>query len=135
MDGIYWIRHDGTPLLAIVARPRGDECLEGDLANLKHGGIDVVISLLMPDEAAELGLHDEATLAARVGLQFIPYPITDRTTPDDEGSFRPLVDRLVDFVRIGKRIGAHCRGCIGRSTVIIAAVLIQLGIKPADALA
>ena len=135
MDEIYWIEHDKPPRLAIVARPRGDEWLERDLSRLKNGGIDVVVSMLEPQEAVYLGLRDEADAAAHVGLEFISYPIQDCTTPDDKDSFRCLVARLVDSAHTGRRIGAHCRGCIGRSTVVMAAVLIQLGIKPAEAVA
>ncbi|MBV8671976.1 MAG: dual specificity protein phosphatase family protein [Acidobacteriaceae bacterium] len=134
MDDIYWIPHDQSPRLAIVARPRGDEWLEDDLANLKRGGIEILISLLEADEAAYLGLRRESDLAERAGLEFISYPIPDRTTPEDEHSFRHLVEYLVEVVNAGKRIGAHCRGCIGRSTVLMAAILIQLGFKPSHAL-
>ena len=42
--------------------------------------------------------------------------------------------KLVDTVRMGKHVGVHCRGSIGRSTVTTAAVLIQLGLTPADTL-
>ncbi|MBV8115788.1 MAG: dual specificity protein phosphatase family protein [Silvibacterium sp.] len=134
MKDIYWIRHDDLRRLAIVARPRGDDWLEDDLANLKRGGIDVLISLLTPDEAADLGLRDEAVLAESIGLQFISYPISDRTTPTYEESFRRLAMQLAQLAKAGKRIGAHCCGCIGRSTVLIAAILIQVGIEPAEAI-
>ena len=48
MKDIYWIGHDEHPHLAIVARPRGDDWLEEDLANLKRGGIEILVSLLTP---------------------------------------------------------------------------------------
>jgi len=134
MKNIYWIRHDEQPRLAIVARPDGEEWLEEDLASLKQGGIDVLVSLLMPDEAVDLGLAHEGDLARQNGMEFISYPIPDRTTPANDESFRRLIMKLVDSVRMGKHIGVHCRGSIGRSTVTTAAVLIQLGRKPADAL-
>jgi len=135
MKDIYWIPHHDPPRLAIVARPGGDECLEADLLGLKRGGIDILVSLLMPDEAASLGLAAEGSIAQSVGLDFISHPIPDRTTPANEKSFRYLVARLVDATEAGKRVGAHCRGCIGRATVTTAAVLIQLGVGPAEALA
>ena len=135
MNDIYWIRNEDPPRLAIVARPRGDDWLERDLSRLKQGGIDVVVSLLEPEEADYLGLGDEACAAFGVGLKFISYPIPDCTTPDNEERFRRLIARLVDSIKSGERIGAHCRGCIGRSTVLLAAVLIELGNTPSDAVA
>ena len=113
MQDIYWIRHDEFPRLAIVARPRGD-WLEDDLANLKRGGIDVLASLLEPQEAEYLGLRHEADVAERAEIQFISYPIPDRATPNDEESFRRLTMQLAAVARAGQGIGAHCRGCIGR---------------------
>jgi protein-tyrosine phosphatase len=135
MKDIYWIRHDERPRLAIVARPRGDDWLETDLANLKRGGIEVLISLLTPEEALDLGLRAESELASQAGIEFISYPILDRTTPAGEDSFRRLIARLAEAVQMGKRVGVHCRASIGRSSVTTAAVLIHLGGRPVEALA
>lgn len=135
MKDIYWIQHDEEPRLAIVARPRGGDWLKEDLSKLKQGGIEVLVSLLTPEETVDLCLTAEGKLANRAGIEFISYPIPDRTTPTNEESFRNLIARLAAAVGIGKRVGAHCRGCIGRATVTTAAVLIQLGVSPAEALA
>jgi protein-tyrosine phosphatase len=132
---IYWIPYDQHPRLSIVARPRGDDWLKDDLAYLKREGVDVLLSLLEPQEGIYLGLQYERDMARSVGLEFISYPIPDRTTPEDEDGFRRLVAQLLELIGQGKRIGVHCRGCIGRSTVVVASVLIQLGVRPADALA
>jgi protein-tyrosine phosphatase len=135
MKDIYWIRHEKEPRLAIVFRPRGDDWLEVDLANLKRGGIEVLISLLTPEEAMDLGLRAEGELASQAGIEFISHPIPDRTTPAGEDGFRRLIARLAEAVQMGKRVGVHCRASIGRSSVTTAAVLIQLGVNPAEALA
>jgi protein-tyrosine phosphatase len=135
MKNIYWIRHAEPPQLAIIARPRGDGWLEGDLAALKRDGIDVVVSLLTAPEAEELGLSKEQETAGSVGLQFISYPIPDTQTPSDLKSFNRLILQLVNAVQSGKTVGAHCRGCIGRATVTTAAVLIELCWNAEEALA
>lgn len=135
MDDIYWIPHEQPPSLAIVARPRGNDWLKDDLSYLKREGIDVLLSLLELQEATFLSLQNEGDVAQSVGLEFVSYPMPDRSTPEDELDFRRLLARLVQFMREGKRVGVHCRGCIGRSTVVVASVLIQLGVKSPDALA
>lgn len=132
MTEIYWIGEKRE--LAIVARPRGGEWLREDLGSVKAGGIDVLVSFLQPYEEAELGLGDERRVAEEVGLKFISFPIPDRQVPRDLGSFRRLAEKLAQRVRQGDRVGVHCRGCIGRSTVMLAAVMITQGAKPADAL-
>jgi|SRR5208337_544335 len=135
MKDIYWVQHDDHPRLAIVARPRGNDGLDEDLANLKQGGINVLVSLLVPDEAVDYGLGAEGEIAERLGIQFVSYPVTDSTTPADIDSFRLLVAQLADAVQAGNHVGVHCRGCIGRSVVLAAAILAHLGFEAADALA
>ena len=134
MHGVYWIQHSEKPHLAIVARPRGEERLRDDLSAMKAAGIDIVVSLLQPDEAFNLGLADEQDLAQKAGLEFISFPITDRATPENRHNFCELISRLAKSIEGGKHIGVHCRGCIGRSTVVTASVLIQLGWNPVSAL-
>lgn len=134
MKTIWWVDEGETPRVAIVARPRGADWLEDDLAGLERAGIDVLVSLLPEDEAEELGLAEEGAIAERIGMRFISYPVPDRCSPQDGARFRKLVTELSDLVRSGHRIGAHCRACIGRSTVLIASLLIGLGMNPEDAL-
>lgn len=127
MKNIYWIQHAATPKLAIVARPRGGDWLNDDLLALKREGVNVLVSLLTTPEEEELGLSNERGTAESMGLQFISYPIQDRETPSNLQSFRDLALLLADDIRSGQVIGAHCRGCIGRATVLTAAILVELG--------
>jgi protein-tyrosine phosphatase len=132
---IYWVQDGQAPRVAIVARPRGGDWLRDDLGDVRNGGIDILVSFLLPYEAEELGLSNEAKLAADVGLQFVSFPILDRTVPDDLAGFRALIRQLAAEFRAGRRVGAHCRGCIGRSTVLIASLMIALGSDAETALA
>jgi protein-tyrosine phosphatase len=134
MKSIWWIEERRDPRLAVVARPRGTVWPEDDLARLRSAGIDVLVSLVCEDEAEEPGLADEAVIAERPGMRFIPYPAPDRCTPGDEAGFRKLVCDLAGLVNEGQRVGAHCRGCIGRSTALAAPVLVQTGVDPGGAL-
>lgn len=135
MKNIYWIQHADTPRLAIVARPRGADWLKDDLAALNRDGIDILVSLLTSPEEEELGLSDEREIAEATGLEFVSYPVQDRGTPSDLTSFRRLALLLADEIRSGKVVGAHCRGCIGRATVMTAAILVELGSTAREALA
>jgi protein-tyrosine phosphatase len=131
---IYWI---GTKLkvsLAVVSCPR-DGKLKNDLVDMKMGGVETVISMLEPDEAAWLGLADEGRVAEEVGLNFISFPIPDANVPLDPVMFQTFVSDIAQRVMAGENFGVHCRGSIGRSTVTAACVLIQLGFTPHTALA
>ena len=134
MKSVLWIGEADPSRLAIVLRPRGGEGLQADLEAVRAEGIDILVSLLTREDNDDLGLTDEGKIARQLGMQFISYPILDRCTPSDTASFRRLVASLRDQVRAGKAIGAHCRGCIGRATVLLAAVMISLGSQPAQAL-
>ncbi|WP_035355197.1 protein-tyrosine phosphatase family protein [Edaphobacter aggregans] len=125
----YWI----TPQLAIVPRPRGGNWLNDEMRALREAGIDSVVSMLEPHEAAELGLEHEQSAAERAGISLISFPIPDRTIPKDLEKFAAFVSELEQRISAGERIGVHCRACIGRSGVVTASLLIRSGIPPADA--
>ena len=124
MNDVFWINDTG---LAIVLRPRGDDWLPDDLSRLKRAGIHILVSTLEGWETRELGLSAEASLWEELGLQFLSFPIRDRTTPTNREEFDDFVRSLAKRLHAGEKIGIHCRGCIGRSTVVTACTLIELG--------
>lgn len=134
MDNIFWIKGNPSPTLAVVLRPRGDDCLDVDLQKMRQGGIQTLVSLLEDDEAVMLGLEDEGSVAERLGMQFLSFPIPDVHVPVNPYSFRTFVSGLAQLLDTGVRVGVHCRGSIGRSTVTAACALIHLGWKPRAAL-
>jgi protein-tyrosine phosphatase len=134
MDEIFWIKGNPSPPLAVVLSPRGDDCLENDLHSMKQSGIQTLVSLLEDKEAVLLGLEEEGSVAERLGMQFVSYPIPDAHVPPDLDSFRTFEEGLASRLRAGTRVGVHCRGSIGRATVTAACALIHLGWKPRAAL-
>jgi protein-tyrosine phosphatase len=134
MESIFWINGAEAPHLAIVLCPRGDERLEDEMRKLKEGGIDTVVSLLKAHEVESLGLSREEKAANRAGIAFLSYPIPDTEIPEDEGKFRRFVRGIAGRLKDGERVGVHCRGSIGRSTVTAACALIELGWQPGMAL-
>ena len=134
MNGIFWINGAHSPTLAIVLRPTGEDRLDDEMRRIRQGGIDTIVSLLEPHEAAWLGLADEEGAAARAGMQFLSYPIPDTHVPDDVAGFRRFVAHIAERLEHGEHIGVHCRGCIGRATITAACALIHLGWKPSEAL-
>ena len=124
MNDVCWINDTG---LAIVMRPRGDDWLRDDLSRLKRAGIQILISTLENWEALELGLSAEASLSEELGLQFLSFPIRDRTTPANRDAFSQFASGLAMRLKAGEKIGVHCRGCIGRSTVVTACTLVKMG--------
>jgi len=131
---VFWINDEHSPHLAIVLRPRGDDWLEDEMRRLRANGIETVISMLEQEEAEFLGLANEQLAAQRAALRFLNCPIPDRQVPADIQGFRNFVTGIAHRLNDGEHIGVHCRGCIGRATILSACVLIHLGWRPEDAL-
>jgi protein-tyrosine phosphatase len=120
--------------LAIVPRPRGGDWLEDELRAWREVGIDVIVSLLTPDEVAELGLEEEGALSEASGVRFLEFPIPDRSVPSSQESTLEFVGKLEELLTSGNSVGVHCRQGIGRSALIAACLLVMSDIEPATAL-
>lgn len=123
---VYWITAAQPHRVAIVARPRGGDWLEDDIKRFSTEGIGVLVSMLTPEESAELGLSDEGKFCDQFGISFFNLPIADRSVPNEFEIGAPL-DTLVKQVQLGKGVGFHCRAGIGRSSMLAALVLGRLG--------
>jgi len=131
---LNWIPGPAPGRLAIMPRPRGGDWLAEEIRSWRATGVDVVVSLLTADEVVSLELADERALSEANGIQFLSFPITDRSVPPSKSAVLALVTRLAKELTDGKNIAIHCRQGIGRAGLIAAAVLIQLGIDPSAAI-
>ncbi|MCA8911358.1 MAG: dual specificity protein phosphatase family protein [Planctomycetes bacterium] len=118
---MYWVIPER---LAILPKPRSGEWLDDEIASYAAQGLNVLLTLLTPDEEIELGLTDEVVLAEKHGLDFMRYAIPDRGVPKSPALFAEVVRDLADS---GKAIGVHCRSGIGRSGLAVAAIMLRLG--------
>jgi protein-tyrosine phosphatase len=130
-----WVQTGSGARVAIVPRPRGGDWLEDDLRLIKRAGVDVLVSMLPTDEAVELGLAEEAQLCKTAGITFHSFPIADRQTPPSMDSFAKFVEELRAEIRAGRSIAVHCRASIGRSSLLLAALLVSQGFSPSEAFA
>ena len=130
---VYWVPGPWRGSLGIVPRPRGGDWLQDEVRSWRGAGLDVVVSLLTSDEEAELGLQQEAELAQREGIELRAFPIPDYGVPSSKADFARFLEGLDTALKTGKNVGIHCRQGIGRSSLLIAAVLVSAGIQPAEA--
>lgn len=124
---IYWIENEGAGRIAILARPQGDDALEGEIQGWRDAGIDVVVSMLTEADNLYLELSAEAELCRSNGLQFVSFPLEDFGVPASVDATLQLVRDLNDLLASGKNIGFHCHGCIGRAPLIASCVLMFSG--------
>jgi protein-tyrosine phosphatase len=132
---VYWLREIPDLRFALMPRPRGGEWLSEEILGWHAAGIRNVVSLLERDEAIELGLEREEAQCSSTGLNFFSFPIPDRGVPDAHADFTRLINALVERLRAGDSVAVHCRAGIGRSGLVGACVLGQLGVAPASAFA
>ena len=89
----------------------------------------MIVSLLTEEEVAELGLSQEAALCRSQGLEFISFPVVDRSVPASREETLRLTRRLADLLNEGKSVGIHCRQGVGRASLVAACTLIQTGLN------
>lgn len=125
---IFWIHGPWKGRLAIVPRPRGGDWLEDELRFLHSAGISVIVSTLTEEEVAELELADETALCRAESIEFVEFPIEDRSVPDSMQATAAFVRLLENKLADGKDVAIHCRQGVGRSALLASAVLTASGI-------
>ncbi|HEV8415640.1 MAG TPA: dual specificity protein phosphatase family protein [Bryobacteraceae bacterium] len=131
---LFWIPGPWRGKLAVASRPRGGDWLEDEIQGWRKAGLDVVVSLLEEDEAAQFELAHEGEVAESKGVGFISFPIPDREVPASTQEALSLFSTVAAALEEGKNIAVHCRQGIGRSGLIAAGVLLTSGMSVDKAL-
>ncbi len=92
------------------------------MAHYRSRGVDVVVSMLEPGKAGELGPDAEEARCRDAGMMFMCFPIRDRGLPDQAG-FGALIATVTDRLEAGQGVAVHCRAGIGRSGMLVCCVL------------
>ncbi|HWM90480.1 MAG TPA: protein-tyrosine phosphatase family protein [Thermoanaerobaculia bacterium] len=130
---VYWVPGPWRGRLGIVPRPRGGDWLQDEVRSWRDAGLDVVASLLTSEEAAELGLEQEKALAQKEGVELRTFPVPDYGVPSSRADFARFLEELHRALESGKNVGVHCRQGIGRSSLVVAALLVSTGEDPDSA--
>ena len=130
---LSWIEGPWHGRLAILPRPRGGDWLGDEVRGWRSAGVDVVVSLLTSDEIDDLDLAQEARLCQANGIEFLSFPVVDRSVPASQRATLDFVRKLEGFLAGGKSVTIHCRQGIGRSALIAACLLVLVGTNPETA--
>jgi protein-tyrosine phosphatase len=96
--------------------------------------LDVVVSLLENDEAAQLQLSGEGAAAQSMGIDFISFPIPDRGVPASVPPVLSMIEKIVAALDKGRNVAVHCRQGIGRSGMIAIGALMSVGMGTEEAI-
>ena len=129
---IYWVPEMKAARLAVMPRPRGDDWLGDEVSGWHAAGIDHVVSLLEMHEVRELGLAEEAALCEQNGVGFVSFPIADRSVPSSLHAAAGLIRSIEARLAQGEAVAIHCRAGIGRSGLMAACVLVNLGVPQSE---
>ncbi|HEU5368034.1 MAG TPA: dual specificity protein phosphatase family protein, partial [Ktedonobacterales bacterium] len=117
-----------------MAHPRGGDWLIDEIEALKAARIDVLVSLLTPEEIRELDLGEEGPLCQEQGICYLSFPIQDRHVPSVRADALDFLERLSRLLLEGQHIVIHCYMGIGRSALMAARLLVLNGYTPQHAI-
>ena len=107
-----------------------------DLRAITRWGADGVVTLMEDDELERLGLYDLPDMIESQGLWWKYLPIEDMYLPDDRFESRWEVegDSLRNALQEGQNIIIHCYAGLGRTGMIAARLMVELGMSPRRAI-
>jgi protein-tyrosine phosphatase len=129
---VYPIAADLPGRLSIMPRPEGGASLDAALRSLRSSGVDLLVCLLTDRERRWLKLADEPAAAARAGLRYRSFPVRDFGVPAHDAA-EALVEDVCVGLAAGEHVVLHCRGGIGRSSTVAAAILLRWHYGPEQA--
>ena len=109
--------------------------LDIDLAAIREWGAEIVVTLMEPDEFSLLDVVLLPQTVARHGMKWVHLPIRDRWVPDAQ--FEKLwlnAGRIAGGGPAWGGILIHCRGGLGRTVMIAARLLVELGMDAESAI-
>ncbi len=112
------------------------EDLPKDLDHIKDWGASGVVTLLEEHEMHRLGLADLAEEVENRDMWWMHLPIRDMKPPpkDFEMLWFSAGPKLHESLRRGDKFVIHCLAGLGRTGTIAAKLMIELGVKPKDAI-
>ena len=122
---IYWIEKNGKTNWGISPAPGGGDKLQEELQGWHSLRVHTVVSLLTNEEVNELDLQEEEQLCRKYMFEYIQFPIKDMGVPHDTAGISALIEKLNFRLETANTVLIHCRGGIGRSSIIAGALLLR----------
>jgi len=103
--------------------------LADSVVQLRQAGANAVISMTPSEELAKLEVSDLPEAVARAGMRWFELPIEDDAAPGPEFEQAWLAYReaVMSLVSRGSGIAIHCRGGSGRTGLMAAVILREMG--------
>ena len=121
---------DGTAMFGPWARD-----LDLDLDVIQHWGATALISLIEDQEFDRLSVRGLGHAVETRHMEWWHLPIPDGSPPGPvfETAWGDASEAIRDRLRSGFDVVIHCRGGLGRAGTIAARLLVELGMRPDEA--
>jgi ADP-ribosyl-[dinitrogen reductase] hydrolase len=113
-----------------------DRDLNLDLRAIVEWGGQVLVSLIEDHEFAMLGVEALPEYSRRHRIDWVHLPIQDGGIPTEhfEARWETTGGALRHRITAGESIVLHCKGGLGRTGMIAARLLVEMGVGPATAI-
>ena len=110
--------------------------LQADMRELEAWGANGVLSLVEGHELKMNQVEDLPRLVQEAGMWWKQLPIIDMDIPGQafEDAWAVEGERIRHALRIGERVAIHCYAGLGRTGMIAARLLVELGMTPGEAI-
>lgn len=113
-----------------------DRNLDADILAIKNWGAVAIITLIDSLELQLLQVLDLPEKAVIFGLEWMHFPISSEGIPDENfhEKWQRDGERIRQMLTEGKKVVVHCNEGIGRTGIITAQLLVELGIPQGEAI-
>jgi len=103
--------------------------LATDIATIRAWGTSILLTLMESEEMRLLGVETIGIVAKRASLHWYQLPIIDGSVPDDrfDTAWPHVGQTILNRLRSDEKVVVHCRGGLGRTGMIVSALLIETG--------
>lgn len=129
INKIYKIKGLCDDQFAIMPYPKGGDFLEQSVEEVMLLGYEIVVSMLTSEEQAELELLAEGEVFQNKGILYLNFPIRDEVA-DSDSEVVGFVDSLEQSHKKTNKMLFHCRGGVGRSSMMLSLLTARLGVEP-----
>lgn len=113
-----------------------DRSLDIDLDVINDWGAAAVVTVMEDREFDLLGIPQFPSLMRSQPFKWFHLQIRDSDVPDQrfEAAWPSVQRVLIETLREGRDIVVHCRGGLGRTGVVAARLLVEIGLSPDQAI-